>query len=348
MHIVDMEETMDEQSYANNNCLNLIRIVAAFQVLFGHMVEHLELPINDMFLKTSYFLRGVPIFFVISGFLMWFSIARSNSYEQYLKKRFWRILPELWVAVILEIIVIVIVYSGWNLKDLLLFAFGQGTFFQFWTPESLKTYGVGTPNGALWTIGVMMQFYIVVWFFYKLMKNRSIWAWIAGFAISFSISFALGKIIHDLLRIDIIGKLYDQTVIKYFWLFYIGMFISNFKNRFFPILKKYWYAFLLTAFLFFWTGWDLFSGYYLIWSILLTSGLIGFAYKFPQLSISPDISYAVFLYHMTIMNVFVNYNFIGNWLYALAFVILTIVVALISTITVGRWSAKRKMIQLKN
>ena len=126
------------------------------------------------------------------------------------------------------------------------------------------------------------------------------------------------------------------------------MFISNFKNRFFPILKKYWYAFLLTAFLFFWTGWDLFSGYYLIWSILLTSGLIGFAYKFPQLSISPDISYAVFLYHMTIMNVFVNYNFIGNWLYALAFVILTIVVALISTITVGRWSAKRKMIQLKN
>ena len=216
MHIVDMEETMDEQSYANNNCLNLIRIVAAFQVLFGHMVEHLELPINDMFLKTSYFLRGVPIFFVISGFLMWFSIARSNSYEQYLKKRFWRILPELWVAVILEIIVIVIVYSGWNLKDLLLFAFGQGTFLQFWTPESLKTYGVGTPNGALWTIGVMMQFYIVVWFFYKLMKNRSIWAWIAGFAISFSISFALGKIIHDLLRIDIIGKLYDQTVIKYF------------------------------------------------------------------------------------------------------------------------------------
>ena len=104
---------MDGQYFSKQtNCLNLIRIIAAFQVMFGHMVEHLELPINETAFRMSYFFRGVPIFFVISGFLMWFSIGRSKTYSQYLKKRFWRIYPELWVAVLIEIGVILVLYKG--------------------------------------------------------------------------------------------------------------------------------------------------------------------------------------------------------------------------------------------
>lgn len=335
-----------ENKKKNDNCLDLIRIIAAFQVMFGHLVEHLELPIDDTIFHISFFLRGVPIFFVISGFLMWFSIGRSKTYGQYLKKRLWRIYPELWVAVAVEIIVLIIVYEGWNLKQLLLFAFGQGSIFQFWTPDSLRAYGVGTPNGALWTIGVMIQFYVVVWFFYKLMKNCSKWAWIIVFFASFGFSFLFGWITHDLFQIEIIGKLYDQSFIKYFWLFFIGMFIAKFIDSFLPILTKYWYSFLLIAFLFFWTGWDLFSGYYLMWSIFLALGLIGFAYRYPLLSISPDISYAFFLYHMTVMNVFVNYKLIDDWIYALGVFAITVFVSFISTITVGKWSANRKKLSL--
>lgn len=82
----------------SNNCLSLIRIIAAVQVMMGHMIEHFELPGNEAVLHATYFFRGVPIFFAISGFLMWFSIERSKSYSQCLKKRFWRIYPELWAA----------------------------------------------------------------------------------------------------------------------------------------------------------------------------------------------------------------------------------------------------------
>lgn len=94
------------------NCLNLIRLAAAFQVVFGHMVEHLGLPINETGLRLVYFLRGVPIFFVISGFLIWSSVERSISYGQYIKKRFLRIYPELWVAVLIEITVLILFYRG--------------------------------------------------------------------------------------------------------------------------------------------------------------------------------------------------------------------------------------------
>lgn len=79
---------------------------------------------------------------------MWFSIGRSRTYGQYLKKRFWQIYPELWMTVIVESVVLIVSYNDWNLKQLLLFTFGQGTIFQFWTPDSLCGYGVRTPNGV--------------------------------------------------------------------------------------------------------------------------------------------------------------------------------------------------------
>ena len=327
---------------SNNNCLSLIRILAAIQVMFGHLVEHLELPGNETLLHMTYYLRGVPIFFVISGLCIWFSIERSNTYLQYLRKRFWRIYPELWVAVIVELIVIIILYKGWNIKDMLLFAFSQSTIFQFWTPDSLKGYGVGTPNGALWTIGVMIQFYLVAYFFYKLMKNRKNIVWIIGFILSFVMSFAGTYITHNLINNELIEKLYGQTIIDYFWLFYMGMFIARFLDKIIPFLKKFWYIFLIIGFLFFITEWDLYSGYYLFWSIFLTSGLIGFAYRFPQFSISPDISYGLFLYHMIIANIFVEFNLVGKWFYALLVALIAILLALISSITIGRLSVKQK------
>lgn len=336
---------MDGKAINNqsSNCLNLIRIIAAFQVMFGHMVEHLELPINDMLFYLTYFFRGVPIFFVLSGYLMWFSIERSNSYKNYLSKRFLRIYPELWMSVIVDLIVIVSLYSSWDIKDLALFALGQGTFFQFWTPNSLRGYGVGTPNGALWTIGVMIQFYVVAWFFYKLIKkHHHMIIWIALTVGSFVVSGFGGFLTHDFFEIEIVGKLYDQTIVKYFWLFSIGMFIAEFAEFFIPIFVKWWYVLLAFAFIFFITGFDLYSGYYLMWSVCLTSGLIGFAYRFPQLSIKLDISYAVFLYHMIIVNIFVEKGYLHNWLFLVAVMLITVIIACLSTITLGNWGAKNK------
>ena len=339
-----MKESSFEQT---NNCLNLIRIIAALQVVLGHMIEHLRLPGNEAVLHSTYFLRGVPIFFAISGFLIWFSIERTATYGTYLKKRFWRIYPELWVAVIIEISVLVMLYRKWDIKSLVVFTIAQCTLFQFWTPASLRGFGVGTPNGALWTIGVIIQFYIIAWFFYKIMKSRKIAAWILGLVGAFVISWIGSYIFYNVVKIDVMGKLFDQTILKYFWLFYIGMFIARFANVIVPMLQRYWQVLLAVAFAFFWTGMDFYSGYYFAWSLLLVSALIGFAYKYPILSISPDISYGLFLYHMIVVNIFVNYGIIGKWGYALLVVIISSILAYISTVTVGKKSLLRKKMLIK-
>ena len=44
----------------------------------------------------------------------------------------------------------------------ILFIFCQSSIFQFWTPNFLRGYGCGTPNGSLWTIGILIQFYIII------------------------------------------------------------------------------------------------------------------------------------------------------------------------------------------
>lgn len=78
------------------NCFNLIRFLAAMQVAYGHIVEHLELNILPTITDIFWFFRGVPIFFALSGYLIWNSIRTSKSFTQYAQRRIWRIFPELW------------------------------------------------------------------------------------------------------------------------------------------------------------------------------------------------------------------------------------------------------------
>ncbi len=64
---------------------------------------------------------------MLSGFFIWDSVDRSKNYTAYLRKRFWRIYPELWVGIVFEILVLAILYKIENIKQLFLFIFAQAT-----------------------------------------------------------------------------------------------------------------------------------------------------------------------------------------------------------------------------
>ena len=71
----------------NRDCLNTIRLLAAIEVLYGHVFRHLEIDAVPVLGDFIHFFQGVPIFFTMSGFLIWWSIGRSRSFGEYLKKR---------------------------------------------------------------------------------------------------------------------------------------------------------------------------------------------------------------------------------------------------------------------
>ena len=318
------------------NCLNFVKLLAAFQVAAGHLTQHLEPPMGELAQRYLYFFRGVPVFFAVSGFLIWFSIARSASCGQYLVKRFKRIYPELWLAVAIELLVLVSSYRDWNAKDLLLFALGQGSVFQFWTPASLRGYGVGTPNGTLWTICVTIQFYLAAWPFYRLMHGKRMRAWVSGWFVSCGGSIVFQWVFESALGRETLTKLYGQTLIRYFWLFYVGMFVAEWYERVLPLCVKYAWVFLLAAMCFFHTSADIYAGYYVFWSLFLILGALGFAYRFPQIQIKTDISYGLFLYQMTVVNFFVSHGWTGTWSVTIAAAVLSLLAALASTLLAGR------------
>lgn len=78
------------------NYFHFIRLLAALQVFYGHASEHLFVPMPSGIKEIWWAFRGVPIFFLLSGFLIWNSLERQTSFITYCKKRLLRLYPELW------------------------------------------------------------------------------------------------------------------------------------------------------------------------------------------------------------------------------------------------------------
>ena len=165
----------------------------------------------------------------------------------------------------------------------------------------MRGYGCGTPNGSLWTICVLIQFYLLVWWIYKLLHGKSFRTWICVLC-----GLLLGSnLIYDFAERflpNILTKLYEQTVVRYLWLFILGCVFAEFFELILTYLKKCWYLCLGIGAVFYFTGFDLQVHYDVFHSVFLFAGLLGFAYSFPKLQIQTDISYGIYIYHMTVVN----------------------------------------------
>ena len=329
-------------SIKKKDCLNTIRIITAICVLYRHTIAHLEIDLPQIVTNLMSYFPGVPIFFSLSGFLMWGSIGRSQTFSHYLKKRFWSIYPQLWVAVLFEILVLLILYKEpINWGQLGAFTVTQSTIFQFWTPNFLRGYGCGCPNGSLWTICVLIQFYFFAYFFYKWLHGKKNHTWFITITITITIAY-ISPYIESILP-EIIGKLYSQTLFPYLWMFLTAAYIAENKEIFLPFIQKYWYIFIATTIITKTVYLDIdLSKYNLIQTITTFVGLLGISQAFPNLNIKTNISYGIYLYHMTVVNALITFNYLHSPWLLLIVIIITCILAWISQKTVGEWSMKTK------
>lgn len=66
------------------------------------------------------------------------------------------------------------------------------------------------------------------------------------------------------------------------------------------------------------------------------------AYRFPQLNIKTDVSYAVYVYHMVVVNVFIALGLVQNIVYLALVFVITIAIGYASTKTIGAFGLKKK------
>lgn len=296
-------------------------------MFYGHAVVHMKLPFNPTVSTILGIFQGVPIFFMLSGFLIWKSLDRTPHLRTFVKKRVLRLYPELWCAVLLSVLSIVTLYNGFHIGELALFALGQATVLQFWTPDSLRGFGCGTPNGSLASIFMIVQFYIVIWFLKKKLKpGKAMWITLLAVSLMFNVASPIfSKALPTMLY-----KLWDVSLLPYLWLFLIGAFVCEHFDAFVPYMRKYWYAGAVLLLIQTFVGIDIPGEYGIFKTVLQCFTWIGFAYALPKLNIKNDISYGIFLYHMVVVNVLIQLGYIGGYGYFAISCIAVCMLALLS------------------
>lgn len=166
------------------NNFDILRIVFAWFVVVSHSYFLNGASISDPlgwatnnYLIFSYV--GVKGFFVISGYLIFQSLIRSQSIMEYLTKRVLRIFPGLIVAVFISLLATYLVYPqkdvpyflnpeiySYFLDNILLFVSHfdiPGVF------ENMKSTAL---NGSLWTIRFEFLCYLMLLVFFPLKSNK--------------------------------------------------------------------------------------------------------------------------------------------------------------------------------
>ena len=177
---------------------------------------------------------------------------------------------------------------------------------------------------------------------YKWIRNKN-WKWWLGLLVgSMGLTIALPVLQSKLPTI--LSKLVGQTFLPYIWIFLLGAMLSRFFEHIIPFLKKWWFVFLALSLICVITGFDINHNYYgIIRCSTLIVGLIGFAYAFPKIRVWQDISYPLYLYHMTVVNVMIQLGYTGKRIDLLIAIIVSCVIAFISTNTVGRLTGSVKV-----
>ena len=167
------------------NNFDLIRLFASLQVVVFHLLKQYEIHFDNYLIRIFILLLkqfpGVPIFFTISGFLVYQSFEKNTKKPfTYFRNRFLRLYPGLWVMVLLMSFFILVeaIISEHSIvtKSFFIWLFCQLSFFQFYTPENLNFWGTGVPNSSLWTIVTEVQFYLIVplLFYFSRMSKKII------------------------------------------------------------------------------------------------------------------------------------------------------------------------------
>lgn len=312
-----------------DNCFHLIRIVAALQVFLGHASAHLSYKLPSWMTMFFPYTQGVPIFFILSGFLLWKSIGKPESdFKTFVQKRVLRLYPELWGAVIVNAcLILYFQFSGIEWKSFLAFNLTQATCLQFWTPDSLRGYGCGTPNGSLWTICVMIQCYLVLWMIYRWLHKKKIYAWFGVLLCLVAINIITPSL--ETVFPTILYKLYLQTFLPYMWMFLFGAFLSEYYHIIVPYLVKFWYLSVFLAVVI--TRFVKDVGCYDTFRVLCVGlMIIAIGYRLKMLKLPVDISYGLYIYHMVVINVMIEMGYTKEWWNLMIAFLLSLTLAIVS------------------
>ena len=312
-----------------DNNFDLLRFVFAFTVLLVHSYAISGQPELSFVNYLSSDL-AVKSFFVISGFLITMSYEQTNNIQLYLAKRLRRILPA-YVFVVVACAFGLALLTNMPLNEYFSFSWIKYlvsnllflNFLQPTLPGVFESNRLPAVNGALWTLKIEMMFYLslplIIWFLRKVGIFRGI---IFLYIFSLVYVYVMGLMIQTYggIYVELERQLPGQltyflsgTALYYFY----GRFVQNSALIFCVALLAYatehFYAIEILKPL-------------ALAAIVIHLGCI--AKSLGNFGKYGDMSYGVYIYHFTVLQIFVALGLFGNSPLAILGVIVLIVCGL--------------------
>jgi peptidoglycan/LPS O-acetylase OafA/YrhL len=315
--------------YFKRNNFDLIRLVAAAQVMLFHTMHYMEVPVGGLKTVVAH-LPGVPAFFFVSGFLISASWERNSDLRTFCVNRALRIFPALWAVLFFSILTLVLFYDTAilraNIGKLILWSICQVTILQDWIPEFTRGYGIGGMNGSLWTIPVELSFYaftpIIYWAGKRFARGGVEPILFGTIALSFGLQYSIYGV-HDQIPV-LAWKLLTKSPLPWVGMFCCGVLAQRHLPTIYPRVAGraplFIALYVLTAVL---------SHYLPVYPLLngdsnsmgiinylaLCGLILSVAYSWrdfaEQLLQRNDISYGVYIFHIPVINMFVHNGILG-------------------------------------
>lgn len=314
------------------NNFDLIRLIAALEVVIGHSVEFLDVTVPPWLEPAYVVLRwfpGVPVFFALSGWLLTGSLERRPDLRDYARNRMLRLFPALWACVLVTLVILggAGLLFRMPLGRLVAFVAAQLSIGQTWAPSPIDTFGLGapdTPNMSLWTIRVEVGFYIALPVLLlggrRLMRTaRRLDILLAVIAVaSFAVQAGWGDPAGED-GLPPVGRLIVNSPAPYLWLFVAGVLMRRHQDAVLAALQGRtwcWLAlFMVARAAVYWryeaTGGAAPVAALGVANLVLLAPAFALAFsadpRVQRLRPPIDISYGVYLWHGLVINVIVQW-----------------------------------------
>jgi len=214
-----------------NTAFELYRAVAVSMVVLGHFFSFSkDVPIMVKKLIASFAYYGVPIFFIISGYLLsasFISLLKNTEYRFcsalniFFAKRILRIYPAYLISLI-----ILSIYSNSSILDFVVHLLNIHNLFDEFSRSI---------NGVYWSLAVEFQWYlvapIVILFFVKTNTIAQLLLFSTSVTISILLRFnVLNDFIRQSISFDNLVRLGNDQLYVYFFNFLIGVFLYRCRN----------------------------------------------------------------------------------------------------------------------